>query len=142
MMGQMGLRTLRCDVSDFKKLIVWRKSHGLALNVHRVVTQMRGGDQVSLRTQMLRAAMSIATNIVEGTGQESGKEFGRFLSIAIKSTSELEYHLIFAENIQAISRTDFASLSAQLVEVRKMLYVLRDRVISGPRLAHRNVPTS
>ncbi|PYO76232.1 MAG: hypothetical protein DMD63_14955 [Gemmatimonadetes bacterium] len=79
-------------VSDFKKLNVWRKAHGLTLNVYRVATRIRGSDHASLRNQMLRAAMSIPTNIVEGTGQESGKEFGRFLSIAVKSASELEYH--------------------------------------------------
>lgn len=129
-------------MSDFKKLIVWRKSHGLALNVHRLVNSMRGSEQVSLRNQMLRAAMSIPTNIVEGTGQESGKEFGRFLSVAIKSTSELEYHLIFAERTQAITRNDFESLVAQLIEVRKMLYSLRERVIATPRQTHTNVPTS
>src|SRR4051812_651431 len=95
---------------------------------------MRGTHHVSLRTQMLRAAMSIPANIVEGSAQESGKEFGRFLSIAIKSTSELEYHLIVAESIRAIPRYDFESLNAQLVEVRKMLYSLGDRVIATPRL--------
>ncbi|HEY4734136.1 MAG TPA: four helix bundle protein [Gemmatimonadaceae bacterium] len=139
-------------MSDFKKLTVWRKAHGLALNIHRLLSLMRGTHHVSLRTQMLRAAMSIPANIVEGSAQESGKEFGRFLSIAIKSTSELEYHLIFAESIRAITKNDFESLNAQLVEVRKMLYSLRDRVITTPRLtrktlggvvnACRDVPTS
>jgi len=85
--------------------------------------------------------MAIPTNIVEGTGQQSGKEFGRFLSIAIKSTSELEYHVLFAHRTRAISRNDFESLVAQLTEVRKMLYSLRDRVITTPRLTRTNVPT-
>jgi four helix bundle protein len=129
-------------MSDFKKLTVWRKAHGLALNVHHAVARMRSADQVSLRSQMLRAAMSIPTNIVEGSGQESGKEFGRFLSIPLRSTSELEYHLIFAESIQAIARNEFESLVAQLVEVRKMLYSLRERVATTPRLTRRNVPMS
>jgi len=127
-------------VSDFKKLNVWRKAHGLTLNVYRVATRIRGSDHASLRNQMLRAAMSIPTNIVEGTGQESGKEFGRFLSIAVKSASELEYHLILASDIRIMSLTNFNSLSAQTVEVRKMLYALRNRVVASPRTTHRNVP--
>jgi four helix bundle protein len=81
-------------VSDFKRLQVWRKAHALALNVHRVAARIRGAHNASLRSQLLRAAMSVPTNIVEGTGQRSGKEFGRFLDIAIKSASEVEYHLI------------------------------------------------
>jgi four helix bundle protein len=128
-------------VSDFKKLKVWRKAHGLTLNVHHVATRIRGSDNASLRSQLLRAGMSIPTNIVEGTGQTSGKEFGRFLSIALKSTSELEYHLILAREIRAISLSDFESLSAQAIEVRKMLYGLRARVIASPQKTPRNVPT-
>jgi four helix bundle protein len=60
-------------VSDFKRLKVWRKAHALALDVHRIATRIRGSDNASLRNQMIRAAMSIPTNIVEGTGQKSGK---------------------------------------------------------------------
>jgi four helix bundle protein len=66
----------------------------LALNAFSVAKKIRGSDNSPLRLQIIRAATSIPTNIVEGTGQESAKEFGRFLSIAIKSSSELEYHLI------------------------------------------------
>ena len=84
--------------------------------------------------------MSIPTNIVEGTGQTSGKEFGRFLSIALKSTSELEYHLIVARDIQVITLNDFDSLSTQAIEVRKMLYGLRNRVVVSTRTPPKNVP--
>jgi len=90
---------------------------------------------------MMRAAMSIPTNIVEGTGQESGKEFCRFLSIALKSSSELEYHFILAHDLRAISRSDFESLSAQVIEVRKMLYGLRTRVLESEK-ARRKVGAS
>ena len=86
--------------------------------------------------------MSIPTNIVEGTGQTSGKEFARFLSIALKSTSEVDYHLIIARDIRAISLSDFESLSAQTIEVRKMLHGLRNRVVASPRTPKKHVPTS
>jgi four helix bundle protein len=80
---------------------------------------------------MMRAAMSIPTNIVEGTGQKSRKEFARFLGFALNSTSELEYHLLVARDMEAIEATDFDSLSAQTVEVRKMLHGLLKRVMSS-----------
>ena len=129
-------------MSDFKKLKVWRKAHALALNVHGVATRIRGSDNASLRNQLLRAGMSVPTNIVEGTGQTSGKEFGRFLSIALKSTSELEYHLMFAREIRLISLNDFESLSGQAIEVRKMLHGLRSRVAISSGTPPRDVPTS
>ncbi|MEP6549567.1 MAG: four helix bundle protein [Gemmatimonadales bacterium] len=120
-------------MSDFKKLKVWRKGHALALNVRRVAVRIRGADNAPLRAQMLRAAMSIPTNVVEGAGQRSGKEFARFLGIALNSASELEYHLIVARDYQAISLSDFASLSDQTVEVRKMLHGLLNKVVVSPR---------
>jgi four helix bundle protein len=118
------LLTLSLGVSDFKNLKVWRKAHSLALNVHRAAVQIRGAQFVSLRGQMIRAAFSIPTNIVEGNGQESNQQFARFVRFSLNSTSELEYHLIAARDVRVITTTDFVSLSSQTVEVRKMLYGL------------------
>jgi four helix bundle protein len=120
-------------VSDFKKLKVWRKGHALALNVHRVVVHIRRPECASLRNQMLRASMSIPTNIVEGTGQTSQRQFARFIGFALNSTSELEYHLIVARDTAVIARSDFDSLLDQTIEVRKMLHGLQNRVLSLPR---------
>ena len=113
---------------------MWRKAHALVLNVHRVTVQMRGTDNAALRSQMNRAAMSIPTNVVEGTGQESRREYARFVRFALNSTSELEYHLMVARDFHAISHTDFDSLTSQAIEVRKMLHGLRRALLtSGPR---------
>ena len=128
-------------MGDFKKLKVWGKGHALALNAFAVAKKIRGSDNSPLRLQMIRAATSIPTNIVEGTGQDSAKDFGRFLSIAIKSSSELEYQLILARDLQLMTRSDFASLTDQTVQVRRMLYVLRTRVLTSARSRTRPVPT-
>jgi four helix bundle protein len=69
--------------------------------------------------------MSIPTNIVEGHGQASRGDFGRFLGYAINSGAELEQHLITAESIGAIGEADSRSILASLIEVRKMVYGLR-----------------
>ena len=70
---------------------------------------------------MLRAAMSIPANIVEGTGKGTSTEFVRFLRIALGSTSELEYHLIIARDTGVLSNKEFDALCGQAIEVRKML---------------------
>ena len=111
-------------MTDFKKLTVWRKGHALALNVHRIVSRARGKDSIALRSQMLRAAMSVPANIVEGSAKGNDKEFVRFLKISLGSTSELEYHLILARDSRLFTRSDFDSLTAQTIEVRKMLHGL------------------
>lgn len=76
--------------------------------------------------------MSIPANIVEGSGQESRLEFGRFLRYAANSANELEYHLMIARDIKAITVTDFAGLHSRTVEVRKMLRGLIKRVSASP----------
>ena len=117
-------------VSDFRKLNVWRKAHALALNVHQVAKRIRGSDYAALRSQMMRASMSVPTNIVEGNGQKSRREFARFVGIALNSTSELEYHLLAGRDLAVISEADFRSLSDQATEVRKMLCGLQRTLLS------------
>ena len=112
-------------MGDFKKLLVWRKAHALAINVHRIASRMRGPGAAILRNQMIRAAMSIPTNIVEGHGQASKREFGRFLGYSLNSGAELEQHLITGREIGTVTEADFRSTLAELIEVRKMTYGLR-----------------
>ena len=127
-------------VSDYKKLEVWRKAHALALDVHRIATRIRGADNASLRNQLIRTSMSVPTNIVEGTGQKSGKEFARFIGFAVNSASELEYHLMLAHDLRLIGTSDFESLTSRTVEVRKMLHGLQNRVLTTPRTPRKQVP--
>jgi four helix bundle protein len=129
-------------VSDYKKLKVWRKAHALALDVYRVATRIRGSDNASLRNQIIRTAMSVPTNLVEGTGQKSGKEFGRFIGFALNSASELQYHLTLAHDLRLIAASDYEALSARTIEVRKMLHGLQNAVIALPRTPRKKVPAS
>ena len=130
-------------MAEFSKLHVWRKAHALALNVYRVATGIRKSDHASLRKQMIRAAMSVPANIVEGRGQASEREFIRFLRYAVNSSSELEYHVVIARDIQAIGLNDAKSLLDQVIEFRRMLYGLiksvSNRAPSHMRLS--DVPT-
>ncbi len=72
--------------------------------------------------------MSISANIVEGRGKTSEAEFARYLRSAVNSATELEYHLLVAHDLKAISTTHYAKLTRQTIEVRKMLYGLLDRI--------------
>ena len=112
-------------MSDFKKLLVWQKAHAMAMNAHRVAGAIRRADYATLRSQIIRAAMSVPANIVEGCGQESDKQFSRFLLIALNSSTELEYHLIAARDLKLVRPDDSLSLLSQTIEVRKMLHGLR-----------------
>jgi four helix bundle protein len=111
-------------MSDFKKLVVWQKAHAMALHTHRLAGRIRRADHAALRSQVIRAAMSVPTNIVEGCSQDSAAQFKRFLRISLNSTTELEYHLICVKDLALMEDGDLLSLLSQVVEVRKMVYGL------------------
>ncbi len=115
-------------MADFKNLLVWEKAHALMLAVHRSARSIRRSYDVGLRSQMNRAALSIPTNIVEGRRQPSDAEFARFLTIALNSGFELEYHLIAARDVGAISDSDSDALIRRVIELRKMLHGLIRRL--------------
>lgn len=126
-------RAQRCengDMSDFKNLLVWQKAYALSLDVHRVAGTIRRAGHLSMKNQIIRAASSIPANIVEGRGQESSKEFARYLRIALNSGAELEFHLMMAKDLNVIGNSTYLRLLTNLVEVKKMLHGLLNSVRS------------
>jgi four helix bundle protein len=115
-------------MADFRKLDVWRKAHAMALSAHRVCGKMRKREDSSLKTQLVRAAMSVPANIVEGRAQNSDRQFAKFLRIALGSATELEYHLILGRDTGAIKQQDFQPLLDEVVDVKKMLTGLLNRL--------------
>lgn len=132
-MVESPVRNADSGMSDYRKLEVWRKAHALALDAHRTAARIRGSQYAPFRSQIIRAALSVPANIVEGREQKTEAGFGRFLRIALGSASELEYHLTAAHDIQAISKSEYQSLSNQVVEVRRMLHGLIHRLEAGAR---------
>ena len=125
-------------MTDFKKLKVWEKSHGVAVATHEIAKHMRPQLYSSLQNQLVRAAASVPTNIAEGSRQASRRDFARFLRYALNSNTELEYEFILARDIEAIPHAAAEESLAAIEEVRKMLYGLLRRVsASDPQAAKR-----
>ena len=120
-------------MGDFRKLKVWEKAHAMAVRAHRLAKSMRSPRYAPLRNQIIRAAESIPTNIVEGSRKASNADFARFLDYALNSTSELEYQLMLARDIGAAEEEESSLLITALTEIRKMLHGLIRRVRSSPR---------
>jgi four helix bundle protein len=120
-------------MGDFRKLLVWQKAHELGIRTYRAAAGIRRAQDLGLKSQIVRAAMSIPTNIVEVRHQQSEKEFVRFLRIAFNSAIELEYHLMVAREIGALAASETAALLEDLIEVRRMLHGLIQRVTKHAR---------
>ena len=125
-------------MSDFKSLEVWQVAHELTLATFRIFRPLRSDDGQIIRRQLLRAAISIPANIAEGSGKQSDPEFTRFLRISMGSTSEPEYHLILAVDLELIKREDGEVLIARAVQVQKMLSGLIKFLQSAPKKRKRS----
>ncbi len=121
-------------MQDHRRLRVWTKAHAHILNVRRATHRFPRTGYASLKSQMTRAAESIAFNIVEGCGSSSQKELARFLDISIKSASELDYQLVLARDYGVLVDSEWMALSEATIDLRRMLCGLRAKVLeSGQR---------
>jgi len=117
---------------NYYDLKVWRPAHDLTLKIYRTVKSFPSEELFGLKSQMRRSASSIPTNLAEGCGRNSNPDFKRFVNIAIGSTSELEYQLLLAKDLNYMSQSIFDELTNNVIEIRKMLISLYKKVPSNP----------
>jgi four helix bundle protein len=117
-------------VKDYRTLKVWEKSHALVLAVYGVSRNFPSSELYGLSSQIRRSAISIPANIAEGCGRDSNADFNHFLKIAMGSATELDYHLLLSKDLGLIKLADFAVLSEQANEVRRMLASLIRKIKS------------
>ena len=108
-------------MKDFRQLKVWEKSHQLALTVYKETKKFPKEELYGLTSQIRRASMSIPTNIAEGCGMNTDKEFTRYLQFAMGSASETEYQLILARDLEFIPKDSYEMLHNNVEEVKRML---------------------
>src|SRR5947209_17813188 len=106
---------------NYRELQVWHKAHKLTLDLYRLSREFPREELYGLSSQMRRAAVSIGANLAEGCGRRTSTELARFVRIALGSASELDYHLLLSRDLGFMATEEFASASAALTEVRKML---------------------
>jgi len=109
------------EMKDFRSLDVWKKSHELVLAIYRVTAAFPKNELYGLISQIRRAAASIPANIAEGCGRTGDAELARFLTIAMGSASELEYHLLLSRDLNFLTVDTHETLTTQTVEIKRML---------------------
>lgn len=112
-------------MKDFKKLVVWQKSMDLVESVFEIVGKMEMSEKISLGSQLSRSAVSIPSNIAEGAGRSSDKEFARFLDIAMGSAFELETQLLILGRTSPSLASNQSDLVENTKEIQKMLSGLK-----------------
>lgn len=108
-------------MKDYKNFTVWQKSHQLTLDVYKDLKDFPKDEIFGLISQMKRSSSSIPTNIAEGCGRNTDKDFARFLIIAFGSANELEYQFILSKDLKFIDLETSEKLLFQIEEIKKML---------------------
>lgn len=114
-------------MDNFRNLIVWKRAVELATSVYRKTINFPKYELYGLTSQIRRSAVSISSNIAEGAGRRSNREFAKFLGISYSSACELETQLLIAKNLEYLKPDDFDALFNELNEIQKMLYSLESK---------------
>jgi four helix bundle protein len=132
--GKWQLAKRECKMKDFRELKVWGKAHQLVLTSYKLTGSFPKQEMFGMTSQIRRCSGSIPANIAEGCGRMGNTEFHRFLQIACGSANELEYHFLLARDLGYLPPADYASVHKQLLEMKRMLVALTQKVAGERRV--------
>lgn len=111
---------------NLKELKIWHKAMDLSVEVYKATSKFPKEEIYGLTSQIKRSAISIPSNISEGAGRNSNKEFIHFLGIANGSSYELQTQLIISNKLNLISDETLKSLLKPIEEIQKMTYTFQN----------------
>ncbi|MDP3770417.1 MAG: four helix bundle protein [bacterium] len=109
------------EIKSYRDLIVWQKSMALVTSIYKLTEQFPQSEIYGLTSQMRRSAVSIPSNIAEGSKRSSRKDFKNFLQIASGSGAELETQVEIAKRMFFGRTLDYQDIDSMLNEVMRML---------------------
>ena len=111
---------------SYQDLKIWQKSMDLVEKTYVLMKSLPDDEKFGLISQIKRCSVSIPSNISEGAGRNSKKEFKHFLSIANGSTTELETQLLLTIRLKFIEKQDVEEILNLCNEIKKMNYALQN----------------
>jgi four helix bundle protein len=114
------------SVRCYKDLVAWQRGVDLAALVYQATEQFPSQERFGLTNQMRRAAVSVPSNIAEGQGRGSTRDFLNFLGIARGSLQELETQILIAGRLKFLSESAVDELSRSAAEVSRIIGGLRN----------------
>lgn len=106
---------------NFKNLNIWKQSINLAVDVYEETENFPKSEEYGLKSQLRRCAVSVPSNIAEGSSRSSNKDFNRFLEISQGSLFEMQTQLIISNKRQFIKEKSFENIENQIIETQKMI---------------------
>lgn len=110
----------------FKELKVWQKAIELVTETYAKTQDFPKEEIYGITSQIRRCAISIPSNIAEGCGRKTDKDFSNFLSISLGSAFELETQLIICKNLEFVTNEDFNYLESEIQHIQNMIIKLQN----------------
>ncbi|MGI5828344.1 MAG: four helix bundle protein [Patescibacteria group bacterium] len=107
---------------DFRKLKIFQKSHELTLDIYNETNKFPETEKFGIVSQLRRAAYSVPSNIAEGYGRATKKEFTNFLVIARASVEEVRYFLLLAKDLKYINEKDYCNLDKEYTNLKYSIH--------------------
>ena len=121
-------------VQTYKELIVWQKSMDMTVMLYPLLKKLPKVETYALSDQMRRAAISIPSNIAEGYGRNTKKEYLQFLYIANGSVCELETQLILCVRVNYFTETEIQPIMSLLSEIGKIIITITKKINSNKKI--------
>ena len=115
-------------MNNYKELKVWQKSINLSIRIYKITSSFPKEELYGITSQIRRSAVSVPSNIAEGAGRGSSKEFKRFIDIALGSVAELDTQIIISKYLKYFNENDFKEINNAILEIQKMLIGLKKNV--------------
>ena len=115
-------------MKNYKDLFVWQKAHALVLKTYQVTKNFPKEEIYNLTSQLRRSATSIPTNIAEGCGKFTQRDFANYLQTSFGSAQESEYLVFLSFELGYMTLNEFKNLDSEINEVKAMLLGLLVKV--------------
>lgn len=115
-------------MKTFRDLLIWQKAMNLVTNTYQITQKFPKEELFGLTSQIRRSAISLPSNIAEGYGRDSNKEFLRFIKIVIGSLFDFQTQIEIAKNINYQNENEFKNLYEETRELEAMIISFSKRL--------------
>jgi len=107
-------------IKTYKDLKIWQKAIKLTIQIYKTIKKFPESEIYNLNIQIKKAVISIPSNIAEGYGRNSSKDYLRFLKIAMGSLFELQTQILISKELEYIDPNEYCELEGNMKEIERM----------------------
>ncbi len=116
---------------NFRNLDIWKLAIQLSAKIYQLTDDFPKNEEFGLKSQLRRSAISVASNIAEGSSRSSDKDFNRFLEISIGSLFELQTQIVIANIQNYIDNENYSKIDNEIITLQKMISGFQKKLLNN-----------